>query len=301
MFDHELDALVLRRVVALKRFTLFEGVDLAELATLAQNVTETTLAPDQRVAADPNAMHFIFEGAIAVAGTEYVAGEIVGGLELLARRALTGDVRATKPTRTLRLNAEDLFDLLDDNFGLLRAAIRSVATLALAVPRSPVRRDSLALPGPLGLVERLLLLREQAPLARARIRALTTLARASQELAWPGGAVIVRPSDRATSSYVIAEGTVREGDGDAAPVLGKGDAFGLLETLAGRSHDAAFEAITPVRVLASPQDVLLDVLEDHADLGVAVLGALAGDVLSYSATRFARPNTRALTSSTTTR
>ena len=82
------------------------------------------------------------------------------------------------------------------------------AMLCLDVLR---RTDPPRIPRPIAdrFVDRLVLLRRHAPFARARIRALTTLAHASDEIAWPAGAVIVRRGELATASYVIASGSVR--------------------------------------------------------------------------------------------
>ncbi|HUJ59413.1 MAG TPA: cyclic nucleotide-binding domain-containing protein [Kofleriaceae bacterium] len=299
MFDHDLDAVVLRRVMALRHFALLDDVELAELATLAQNVSETTLVPGARVPATPEAVHFVLAGSIEAPGARpSVAGEVFGALELWANRPLPADARAVGPTRTLCLAAEDMFEVLDDNIGLLRACVRAIAAIGVTrAPRDPGER-SLVIASPLGLVERLQLLRRQAPLARARIRALTRLAHVSHELTWPAGTIVVRGGEPATSSYVVVDGSVRSSArGDAVFAGGE---FGLLETLAGRAHVDTFEAAAPLRVLASSQAALLDVLDDHSDLGFAVLAALAGDLLDQRPA-WARPNTRVLTSSTTTR
>ena len=229
-------------------------------------------------------MSFVIEGSLAApGGASYAAGDIVGGLELLAGRPSPADVRAVTRTKALRLDAEDLFDVLDDNFGLLVATLRAFAGLAIARPQTSVDNQALDTSDPLGLVDRLLLLRRQAPFAGARIRALTSLAHASTEMTWPSGTTVVRAGELATSSYIIVEGSARASSSAEMPPLRAGNTLGLLETLAGHSHPETLEAVTLVRALASPQAALLDVLEDHSDLGFAVLATLAADILDQTA------------------
>jgi CRP-like cAMP-binding protein len=286
MLDHDLETAVLRRVLALRQFALLDGVDLAELATLAQNVVETELAPGAVVAVAGErlpAVHLVLDGCIASAEPavgRWRARDVFGVLELFAgRRASTG-ARATMRTRTLRLDAEDVSEILDDNFGVLMSVIRAVAGLVVA--REPIARPHvLALPtNPLGLVDRLLLLRRQLPFAQARIRALATLAHVSRELSWPTGAPIACAGELATSAYLIIEGNARAVGGAGEPLpLAPGDAIGLLETLAGRAHAATFEVTSPVRALASSSAALFDVLEDHTDLGLDILAMLARELL----------------------
>jgi CRP-like cAMP-binding protein len=303
MLDREVDTTIVRRVVELKRFALFDEVDLGELATLAQNVVETEIAPGERVAAAGDrltAIDFVLDGTIATPVSEWHARDVFGALEVFAGRPVLAEARATTRTRTLRLHAEDLFEILDDSFGVLVAAIRALAGAALA------RSGQLSTPGfvplsdgPIGLVDRLLLLRRQPAFARARVRALTMLAHVSDEMAWPDGTTIARAGELATGAYVIASGGVRARGGAAdGAILRPGDTFGLVETLAAHPLAMTLEAVDRVRALASSSAALLDVLEDHTDLGLALLATLAHQLMDHA---LAWPNTRTLTSSTTTR
>lgn len=279
MLGHDLEATVLQRVIALRPFALLRGVELGELATLAQNVVETRLEPGASIVEAGESFtgaHFVVEGALETPTLTTGPGAVVGLLELFANQPARARVRATTATRTLRIDAEDLAEVVEDNFGVLVAALRMVAELDLG-SQSP----RVALPAgaraSLGLVERLFVLRSQSVFARARLRGLATLAHASHELVWEHGTVIATPDRPAAGAYMILDGKVAAGAGNE---LAAGDAFGLRETLAGRAHLTMLEAVGPVRALATPGAMLLDVLEDQTDLGLAILRALARDVLA---------------------
>jgi CRP-like cAMP-binding protein len=106
----------------------------------------------------------------------------------------------------------------------------------------------------------------------ARLDALAALAHASSEVRFARGTQIVRAGEVALSSFVIIEGSLAGPDGE----LGPGHAVGALETLADLPHPATLEARTPVRALESSAGAIFDVLEDHSDLGMAMLASFAG-------------------------
>jgi CRP-like cAMP-binding protein len=58
-------------------------------------------------------------------------------------------------------------------------------------------------------------------------------------------------------------------------MLGPGHTIGALETLAERPYRATIDAATPVRALESSANAIFDVLEDHTDLGMAMLASFA--------------------------
>jgi CRP-like cAMP-binding protein len=66
-------------------------------------------------------------------------------------------------------------------------------------------------------------------------------------------------------------------------VLGAGNAVGRIETLAEDAHTLTVEALGPVRALRCPGGVLFDALEDHTDLGLAMVSTLSGELLDVAA------------------
>jgi CRP-like cAMP-binding protein len=276
MRDHE--PFLMRRMLALRQFPLFASADLAELAMVAENVSERAFERGDTVDVPETAsLHLIVEGRLATGARELGARELYGALEVAARRPPRQPATAIEPTRTFELGASDYFEILEDNFRLLLATIRELA--ARALPLGDLRHP-LAMPfgeGALGLVERMILLRHQIPFSAARLEALAILAHAATEVRWPAGAIVVRAHSRADGSLIILEGTLRAGNREFGP----GHAIGVLETLAGFPHTQTFEATSPVRALTTQAATLLDVLEDHSDFALSMLETFARALLDH--------------------
>ena len=282
------DPSVLRRMLALRQFPLLAGIERADLAVFAENVIETTLPAGAVIAAARSrlgALHFVLEGQIESADMSWGPREVCGVIEVLARRSMSAPAIATTEVRTLQLSSGELGEILEDNFGVMSSVVRELAGRALAIglPRTRAPRP-LVTAGPLGLVERLIVLRQQVPFARAGLQALATLAHDSEELILPPGATLARTGEAASRAFVVVEGTLhaRQPNGMSS-VHGIGDAIGLFETLASAPHGSTVEALTQVRALASTGAALFDVLEDHGDVGLAMLATLAGAMLDAPA------------------
>ena len=277
----------LRKMLALRQFPIFMDAELTELAMLAENVIEATFSAGSLVANAGRlpALHLIVEGRIAVnlpGGPDWGPRQTFGALEVLAGRQLAATAVAVVETRTLQLFSTDVAELFEDNFGILQATLRDFATRVLAIAKPVLRPVVAPNPSPLGLVDRLILMRQQFPFAKGRLQALATLAHTSEEVAWPAGATITRAGDHATASLVIIEGAARATTGTGSWVVGAGETIGFLEVLAGSNYAATLEAVMPVRALKSSRTAIFDVLEDHTDLGIAMIATFAGMLLDHA-------------------
>jgi len=279
----EPDPMLLRRMLALRQFPIFATAELAELAMVAENVVEATFRAGSIVApaaARMSGLHLVLAGRIE-ADLPWGPRQIFGALEVFAGREPATAAVAAAETRTLYLPAGDLAELLEDNYGVLLSVVRAFAARVLAVT-SPVTRP-VTMPGAaasLGLVERLIVLRQQAPFAGARLQGLAMLAHASEEVSWAPGAVISRAGEPASGSLLVVDGTLRARLRDGTShELGAGQTIGALETLAGVGYAATIEAITPVRVLRSGATAMFDMLEDHPDVGISIIGGFARTLL----------------------
>jgi CRP-like cAMP-binding protein len=285
MFAHDLDAITLRRVLALRQTAFLADVELAELATLARNATEAVLPTGTRVAVAGDrvaAVHVVLDGQLARRGGEpftWSRHDVFGSLLVLADLPARFDVGAAVPTRTLEIASDDLRDVLDDNFGVLVAALRGVARRLVALGGGTPAPALPPITGPLGLVERVLLLRRQPAFARASVRALASLAQTATEQEWRAGAILAHRGELATEAWIVTSGELAAGERRFGP----GAAVGLVETLAASEHGAPYEAITPVRTLSVTGAAILDVLEDHTDLALGVVSALSRDLLERGA------------------
>lgn len=275
----------LRRVLSLRQFPALAGVELGELATLAENLVETTLLHGNRIVAAGArmpALHLIVDGKIETGGESYGPREIFGLLEVLAREPSDAAAVATLDTKVLRINAGDARELLEDNFGLLRAVLGELAGKMLehgrdfgfGAPATPFG-DRMT------LVERLIALRQHSPFAGARLQALTAVAQLVEQRRWQPGERVVEASSPAETVVFVLDGALRAGTKRIEP----GGAVGALEAFAGVPHAASVEVETATTSLICPVTALHDVLEDHADLGLAMLSTLAKRLLAAARVR----------------
>jgi CRP-like cAMP-binding protein len=299
--------IALRRLLALRQFPVLASAELAELAVVADNVVEAAFPAGARVAAAARlpALHLIVDGRIemrtpqadGVPGeriTAWEQREAFGMLEVLGGRRLAAPAIAATDTRTLRLSASDLADILEDNLGLLVAMLRDLARRVAALdlpPQAPPLAPCGSRTQPLDLVERMVVLRTQVPILSRRLEPLAMLAHAIEELRFDAGETIAAGDEIARDAFVLLAGAASLSR-DAGPddVAGPGAAIGLLETMGGLRYGATITAMVPTRALRIPSAMLFDVIEDHPELGVAVVGAFAGTLLDASGT--ASPGTR---------
>lgn len=279
----------LRRLLALRRFPILCDADLGELALLAENVSEVKLPAGTVVAragAPLDALHLVLDGEIATTGMPAVTWgprQGFGALEVLAYRSALETAIATRDTTTLQLLAPDVTEVLEDSFGVMLGLVRGLAVAAGRRPRALPAAPALEVRS-LGLAERLLVLRRQPVFARAPLESLVALAHASDEIAAPAGATLVRTGSPGSCLLVIVEGTATaRSHAPGARRLGRGDPIGGLAMLGGIPHDETVEALTPIRALRIEAPSLFDVIEDHTDLGRAILAVLAGDLLDGAA------------------
>ena len=268
----------MRRILSLRQFSLFSAATLGDLALLAENVSEASYRTGELVAPPGklDSVHLVVEGAIESGAKTARAREAFGLLELLADRPLVVPARATSATRTLQLFASDLGDVLEEGFGVLRGVLHELAARVAWRPGAAPRQIEIPDGAPLGLVERLLVLRQLAPFASARLEPLGALAHSAEETTFAPGALVARAGERAAAVHVVLEGRVRATTGDP---LTAGSTIGGVEALGELPHARTFEAASRVRTLAFPSQAIFDVIEDHTELGLAVLATFASTLV----------------------
>lgn len=278
----------LRRLLALVQSPLLADIELSEVALLAENVVESTFARGEQVAPGGQrlrSLHHVLEGRIERAAPEpaaWIAHTTFGLLEVLAGRPLRAPAFAVTAVSTFELDAADLFEILEEHFGLLRHLLRGLAARAIELPSrwQPAPPSTPGFNGPLGLVDRMIFIRQHLPLFAARMQPLAILAHAARELTWRPGEVVAHAGASDRDVLVLVEGTVAAcPDGGETQLLGPGAALGALEVLAGRPFDRVITAMTPTRAIAISPSIIFDVLEDCAELGIAIAGSLAATIL----------------------
>lgn len=273
--------ITVQRMLALRQFPGFGDTDLSELATVADNVVERTFVAGATVALPGSrvpAIHLLLDGRFeAPSGDSWGARQLFGALHAIAGRTVEERVIATRDTHTLQLATTDFAEILEDNYGVLSTTRRLLARRMLAydglVARKQVSLERVV--GPLGMVERLLILRATLPYASGNLQALSTLAQATEELHVPAGTRMLRAGDDPAGPLVVLDGMT------TAPHA----ILAGLETLGDVPYVADVDALTPVRALRLPSAALFDVMEDHTDFAIALLAGLAGDLLDQLGAR----------------
>lgn len=123
------------RIVLIEAIDAFATDDAQALANLAAIAEEQVFAAGEAVSvrgvADERITVVVAgrvegtraEGAL---GETYGAGSLVFGVSALGANAGAFEAIAAEPTRVLRIEREDYFDLLEEHFGLARAAMKAL-------------------------------------------------------------------------------------------------------------------------------------------------------------------------------
>jgi CRP-like cAMP-binding protein len=282
MVDRNTSTVPLRRMLALRQFSPLAKIELGELATLADNVNETVLVAGHEIVARGArvpALHLVIDGCIEAEGRVWGPRDVFGLLEVLASRPAIATARIPVETRTFEIAAEDALEVLEDNFGLLHALLRELAHQLVAIDFRPAPLVPAARPADrMTLVERLIALRRQVPFAKGRLQALAALARTLEPRRWAAGDLVVHANAPADTVIMVLEGELAT-SGEVPRIVGPGGALGALETLAGLRHVEAVRATAPTSALCCSASAIVDVLEDHTDLALAITAALAGLLL----------------------
>jgi CRP/FNR family transcriptional regulator, cyclic AMP receptor protein len=110
---------------------------------------------------------------------------------------------------------------------------------------------------------------------------LEKIARVAVPRTYPAGSVILREGDPGDTCYILRSGVARvvrqHADGRAITLtnLGPGEIFGELAMFSGEVRSATVEAVDDVRAVAILAGDLKRLLNDHPEIAVKLLGALA--------------------------
>ncbi len=287
-----------RHLLAMRRFPGFAKHDVGDLSQMLQ-VFHEELFPRGSVLYERSqpisSVYFLLEGRVTVTHeghTHDLDHGPLGVLEMLARTRIGGAV-ATTDVLALVAAPADLLDLFDERFTLLSMGLQSLGGEILrqlaALPPGRWPRlewtDGRIPPGSDPRAGR------EAP----RDPPLSPLGRDAARGARRAGPLERGGDPRRGHRAVAARGRRRTPAADpqrhrrrGAPVgpaadPRAGDEAGMVETLglAPRFYDAI--VAQPIRALRLGHDALLDAVEDQADLGIALLRSLAGDMIGLDA------------------
>jgi len=130
--EHELNDLVqIERVLFLQDVALFSHCTAAEILRIAAIANERRFAAGETVYEVDDAaetIHCVVEGVVGLenaARDEATAspGDAFGLIDILSGRLRTARATAETDTPSLAINADDFFDLMSNNIGIVRALV----------------------------------------------------------------------------------------------------------------------------------------------------------------------------------
>ena len=265
---------------------------------LARNMEDVHLRAGEvlyRQGEATNAHYFVVYGEMVLAAEgvpPWTLGErsLIGTIDLTLDRARTRTATATRDTHLLRMPATDWLDMLEDNFELMLRGVEGLAQgvyeLRTTVPGGlpaedggpPVSVRSSA-DGPLGLIERVILLRGVPLLSTGEVQALLDLAAHAVEIDMAEGDVVIARGEPNDAMFLTVSGAVSASPSATHP----GETFGpgrlVLGSCAATSKDLGCEAraTVPSRLLRVMREDYFDAMEEHFQLARSSMKALAGE------------------------
>lgn len=275
--------------------------DLVPFAEVASEEPHRRGAELVRRGAPPSAFHVLVEGEAVVRRNRVTVRRVgpgcpIGLLALLAREERDTEVVAVTPALTLSLDAATFFGLLEERFGaflhVLRATASQLEHERIAAGLGRALRSAPHVEGTHDVddvVDRFIALRGAAPFSDEGLFGLWHLARRAETLELARGDVLTTQGEPSDTLVVLTKGRVaaRRDDREIA-TFGPGDAVGAVALLANLARSYGTVATSDVSGIVVGREQLLDVFEDHFELGASLLAQIARAVLDVTESRARR-------------
>ncbi|MEM9694738.1 MAG: cyclic nucleotide-binding domain-containing protein [Myxococcota bacterium] len=210
-----------QRTLILKTFPGFARLEGAELAVLEAIMTERVYRKGEllhRPGELVESFHFIVEGQVqnyrlGVPTRVFGSRSVVGGIASLTRDPEGAHVEALTDVLTLVVHQEDMADVFEEYTNIALAVMRSMAE---ALREMQIEQVGNTAPGrhfddfptdqPLGLVEKMFVLRQSTNYGGAGIEPLAEIAKESVEVRFEEGMKIWSAGDLADWSLTVVSG-----------------------------------------------------------------------------------------------
>ena len=281
------------RILHLKQLGIIGTLPAPDLALVADRMEERFFKKDAwllREGEPARAFYAVLDGKLHVsrAGQDIGhtrPGGVVGGFAILGRDPRGLSVRAEADTLALELEADAVFEILEENFGIMQHVLREISRQLISLisrqenawAQVPVPPD----PGmtharELDLVERIFFMRHAAPFRRASINALAELSRGFTEVRMEPGTTLWHAGDPAGWVSLVVSGEVTCWTPGGVPQhLGPGAPLGSLEATAERPRWYSAVTRTQVTALNGPIEGLVDVFEDNFEMAMDYMAFMA--------------------------
>jgi CRP-like cAMP-binding protein len=285
----------LDRVLLLRTLPILEGLGPIQIAAIAQHARERLLERDTVLQVGDGATEailLVIDGELEVNQHGVMrtlrSGAAVGFLEMLSPPGPKLEVRACVDTTTLELDWDAQIDVCEEHFAVVTQYIGFVAKQTVDRLRrlSPESRglvpliDAQKFGQPLNLLERTLVLSRSQAISSRCMDALFELAHHVKEVRWHDGEQVWASGDPSDYFLLVAAGTLRCDSASGSRFdYGAGNALGMYEALCKerRWHSTTSQGDSVgLKIDVEP---FMDILEDHFDLALDLLAALAGELL----------------------
>ena len=281
------------RILHLKQLPVIGSLPSSELALVAERMRERFFKKGEwllREGEPARAFYAVLDGMLHVTrgGTTIGhtrSGGVVGGFAMLGRDPRGLSLRAETDSLVLEVEADAVFDILEDNFGIMHHVLREIARQLVGIisrqpnpwAHIPANPDpGMARKGELDLVERIFFMRTSSPFRRASINALAELSRAMMEVRAEPGTTLWRVGDPASFVSLIVNGEVTcTTPGGLSHHLGPGTPLGSIEATGELPRWYTAVARTQVTALNGPVDGLIDVFEDNFGMAMDYTAIMA--------------------------
>jgi CRP-like cAMP-binding protein len=283
------------RILHFRALDALRELPLTLVAWLASRAQEQFFREGARLFREGEAVHGIYsvvEGQVRLTrgGRDIRVvrpQESVGFLECISQYPEGIEAVALEDTLAFHLDVDALMDVFEESFDFYLSFLRNIAGFLLedAAARpdgftcapwrnadSPVEIQS---DTPLNLVERMLAFRRTPLFHGIGIAAIGSLARLAEENQLPPGAQLWSRGECPLCTALILEGEVEVRSSNRRYRFGPGHVMGTEEMLCERPRWYDAVARTPLRVLRTYRENLIDILEDRNEPAMAFLGELA--------------------------
>jgi CRP-like cAMP-binding protein len=233
----------------------------------------------------PEALQFLLDGTVRVAGEKGGTTELKGPLALAFEEILEGHpmrtgVQATEPVITLSLTTEEFLKLLSENVEIAQGIFRLLLDTRCAPSWRSVVHSRLTpelekrLADGVQAIDRLLLFQSSPLLARATATELLRLAGIARGEPLKAGATLFEPGN-AAAIHIVLQGAVQlEVEGQAPDTAMAGDVLGMYETFGGRYMAGRATVTQDGTALRIDRGDLFELLADHVVLLQGIFSAL---------------------------
>lgn len=240
----------------------------------------------------PESIFFIREGRVRLerdgaSPWVFEGRTVIGVFDALLDRPHARTAVAETDLHLLKLRADSWLELLEDSYGLARAAVRnSVITVAALEARRWATQDApqgavvARVPpvlGALAFVERLAFLADVPMLRGAGIQVLVEFADMMEEVTFAPGATLIERGTHRGEALLVLEGEAEASrlDPELHVVFGPGSVVGGVASLGEPILAWEAHAITRIRALSVRLEDWLDLMEEHFDLLRSALSGMA--------------------------